>query len=119
MNTEVKLSKVKMAVNNGVPELSDGEFKDFISKGCVLIDFYAEWCMPCVMMAPIIEDLASRLKSKIKVGKVNVDDNTKIAQKFKVLSIPTYILFMNGEIVDQIIGGISEEALEKRIGKHC
>ena len=110
---------MKKINNDEVVELTKAKFDDFISEDLVLIDFYAEWCMPCVMMAPIIEELADKLKGKIKIGKVNVDDNTKIAQKFKVMSIPTYILFINGEIVDQITGGISEDALEKRIGKHC
>jgi thioredoxin 1 len=108
-------------VNNGVPEISEGEFNDFISGdgNCVLVDFYAEWCMPCVMMAPVIEELSEKMKGKIKFCKVNVDDNHKIAQKFKVASIPNFVLFKDGQVVDQIIGGVGVDVLEKKLGKWC
>ena len=106
-------------VKNGVPELSEGEFNKYISEGCVLIDFYADWCMPCVMMAPVIEELSEKLKGKIKFGKVNVEDNQKLAQKYKVMSIPNFVLFKGGQVADQIIGGVGADVLEQKLGKHC
>jgi len=101
-----------------VPELTNGEFDEFIKKGVVLIDFFAEWCMPCLMMSPIIEDIAEKMKSKIKVGKVNVDDGQDIARKFGVSSIPNLIIFKNGKVIENLVGGISSDDLEDKLKKH-
>jgi thioredoxin 1 len=100
-----------MTNNDMVPELTNGEFENFIKEGTVLIDFFAEWCMPCVMMGPIIEELAEEFNEKIKFGKVNVEDNHEIAQKFGVSSIPTFILFQGGQIKEQIMGAIDKDDL--------
>lgn len=70
----------------------------------VLIDFWAEWCMPCRMVSPIIDELAKEYEGKIKVGKINVDDENELAMKFRIMSIPTIGLFKNGKMVDKIIG---------------
>lgn len=101
-----------------IPELTNGEFKDFSKKGLVLIDFFSEWCMPCLMMAPIIDELSEKFKGKIKFGKVDVEENQELAQKFNVLSIPNLTLLKNGEIVTQFIGSMSSEELEERLKKH-
>lgn len=106
-----------MANNDRIPELSEREFDDFVKGGVVLIDFFAEWCMPCVMMSPIIEDLSEKMKGKIRFGKVNVEDSSAIAQKFNVNSIPNFVLFKNGKPEDQFIGAISEEDLERKLEK--
>ena len=74
--------------------------------------------MPCVMMSPVLEDLSNKFKGKIKFGKIDVDENTELAQKFKVFSIPNFILFHNGEIKERFVGAMSEEDFEERLRKH-
>lgn len=106
---------LEMVNNNEVPELSEKEFETFTKKGVVLIDFFAEWCMPCVMMAPVIDEISEEFNGKIKVGKVNIEDNSELAEKFGVSSIPNLILFKNGEIVEQIIGAMPQEEIENVI----
>ena len=96
-------------------ELSNGKFEEFVKEGVVLIDFYADWCMPCVMMGPIVDDVSEKFNGKIKVGKVNVEDNQEIAQKFNVSSIPNFLLFRDGKVVEQFVGGMSEEELENKL----
>jgi thioredoxin 1 len=83
--------------------------------GPVLVDFWAEWCGPCRMLAPIIEELAREFSGKAKVGKVNVDHNQTIAERYGIRSIPTLILFKNGSIVEQIVGVQSKEALKAKL----
>ena len=100
-----------------VSELTIGGFDEFIKKDLVLVDFFAEWCMPCMMMSPIIEELAEKFKGKIKFGKVDVGENSKTAQKFNVSSIPNFTLFKNGEVIEQFIGSMSEEDFETRLNK--
>src|SRR3989344_3116589 len=101
-----------------VNELTNGKFNEFVKKGIVLIDFYADWCMPCVMMGPIIEDISKRFKGKIKIGKVNIEDNPGLAQKHNILSIPNFLVFKDGKVIEQFIGTISEEELENKIKKY-
>ena len=98
-----------------VPELTNGEFENFIKEGTVLIDFFAEWCMPCLMMAPIIEELSEKFEGKIKFGKVNVDENQELAKKFEISSIPNFILFKDGKPAESIVGGMSSEELEGKL----
>ena len=100
-----------------VPELTSVEFNNFIKKGDVLIDFFAEWCMPCVMMGPVIDELNEKFKGKIKFGKVNIDENRELAQRFDISSIPNFVLFKNGTPVEQFVGGMSEEDFEERLKK--
>jgi thioredoxin 1 len=101
--------------NDKVPELTNGEFEDFIKEGVVLIDFFAEWCMPCLMMAPVIEDLSERFEGKIKFGKVNVGDNEEIGRKFNVSSIPNFTLLKDGKVIKQFIGSMSGEEFEEKL----
>ena len=103
--------------NEKVPELTNHEFEDFIKGGLVLIDFFAEWCMPCLMMAPVIDELSEKFKGKIKFGKINVGDNQEIAQRFNISSIPNLTLLKNGEVIEQFIGSISGEELEGKLKK--
>lgn len=100
-----------------VPELTDKEFEDFTKKGTVLIDFFADWCMPCIMMAPIMEDLSEKFRGKIKFGKINVDDNTKLAQKFNVMSIPNFILFKDGKASERFIGSMDFDDFTQKLKK--
>lgn len=83
----------------------------------VLVDFWAEWCGPCRMVGPIVDELAEAYDGKVKVGKLNVDEEPEIAQQFGVMSIPTLILFKNGEVVDQMVGAQPKEALEEFLTK--
>lgn len=100
-----------------VEELTNGAFDDFIKNGVVLIDFFAEWCMPCVMMAPVIDELSEKFSGKIKFGKVNVSDNPEIASKFNVSSIPNFTVFKKGKVIGQFIGATSEEEFEEKLKK--
>jgi len=84
----------------------------------VLVDFGAEWCGPCKMMGPIVDELADELAGKAKVGKVNVDEAQGLAVKYEVMSIPTLILFKNGEAVDQSVGAMAKDQLLERINKN-
>lgn len=81
----------------------------------VLIDFWAPWCVPCKIIAPMVEELSSELSSSVKVGKANVDDNPELATALSVLNIPTLVLFKNGEEASRIVGVNSKEAITSRI----
>lgn len=85
----------------------------------VLVDFWAPWCGPCQMMGPIVEELAGEYEEgKLKVGKLNVDENQVTAGKYQVLSIPTFIIFQNGEVKDKMSGGVSKEKMKEFIDKN-
>lgn len=83
----------------------------------VLVDFWAVWCGPCRMQDPILEDVAKELTGKVKIGKLNVDENPTTAQKFSIMSIPTLMIFKNGTIVKQFIGVQSKETLLSELNK--
>ncbi len=100
-----------------ITELTNGMFNEFIKKGFVLIDFYADWCMPCLMMAPIVEEMSKKFGKKVRFGKVDIEEGHEIAQKFNVSSIPNFILFRNGEIINRFVGSMSAEELEEKIKK--
>ncbi len=85
------------------------------SKIPVLVDFYADWCGPCKMMAPIVESIAESFEGKAKVGKLNIDDEMDIAQKYRVMSIPTFIIFKDGQVVETSVGAMSKDELEKKL----
>ncbi len=106
-----------MTSQDMVPELSPKEFDIFIKQGYALIDFAAEWCMPCIMMAPIIDELSEKFKGKIKFAKVDIDENPELADKYNVASIPNFVLFKDGQKVDQFIGSSSKEDFEKKLKK--
>lgn len=85
----------------------------------VFIDFYADWCGPCKMMGPAVEELASRYEGKVKFGKINVDLDGMLSQQFKVVSIPTFLILKNGQIEDKLIGAMDLEELTLHIDKVC
>ena len=81
----------------------------------VLVDFYADWCGPCKMMMPVVEKMAETYDGKIKVGKLNVDENNAIAGKYGVMSIPTFLVFKNGELISSNTGAMSQTALAQML----
>jgi len=96
---------------------SDKNFQDEVLKwkGLVMVDFFATWCGPCKMMAPAVERLAKAYEGTVKIGKLDVDENPDVSQKYEIQSIPTTIFFKDGEMVDKLVGFQSEEALKKRL----
>jgi thioredoxin 1 len=97
--------------------LTDGNFKKEVleSNVAVLVDFWATWCGPCKMIAPIVEELAAEYKGRVKIGKLDVDSNPKSAASYGIMSIPTLIFFKGGKVLDQITGALNKAELKKRI----
>ena len=81
----------------------------------VLVDFYADWCGPCKMMMPIVEKMAGKYDVRIKVGKVNSDENDQLAARFNIMSIPSFLIFKGGELVDSATGAMSADALSQKL----
>jgi thioredoxin 1 len=88
------------------------------SSGTVLVDFWAPWCGPCKMIAPVLEELDKELGDNLKIAKLNVDDNPESASRFGVMSIPTLIVFKDGQPVDKVVGFQSKDALKSVVSKH-
>ena len=99
-----------------VLKITNQNFEDEIinAKTTAIVDFYADWCMPCKMMSPIIDEIAEE-NENIKVGKINVDENQELAMKYNVMSIPTIIIFKDGKIHKQFVGVTSKQDLLKNI----
>jgi thioredoxin 1 len=95
--------------------LDDDNFDEAMAKGIVLVDFYADWCGPCRMMTPVIEEFAQEMKGKIAVGKLDIDASQKVTQSFQVTSIPTLILFQGGQEVKRIVGLKDLDSLKKLV----
>ena len=94
-------------------KLSTENFEEEVKKvrGKVLVDFYADWCGPCKMMGPVIEEIAKEVEGKSKVGKLNIDDNSDIAVEYNVMSIPTLIIFKDGKEIKRFVGVTDKEEL--------
>ena len=101
-------------------EVTDSNFQQEVlsSDRPVLVDFWAEWCGPCKMIAPIVEELAKEYDGKLKVGKVDVDVNQQVSMQFGVRSIPTLLIFKSGRVVEQVIGAVPKRLLAEKIAKH-
>lgn len=84
----------------------------------VIIDFWAPWCAPCSMIAPLIEQLAEEYAGKVKVCKLNVDDSPEVASKYRVMSIPTLLIIKSGEVADQIVGAVSKNVIKEKIEQY-
>jgi thioredoxin 1 len=99
--------------------VSDQSFKNEVEgTGTVLVDFWAPWCGPCKMIAPVLEDLDKEIGTQLKIAKVNVDDNPQSAARFGVMSIPTLIVFKDGQPVDKIVGFQPKAALKNVVSRH-
>ncbi len=100
-------------------ELNEKNFQSEIIDSPIpaLVDFWASWCMPCRMVAPIIDEISQEYQGKLKVGKVNVDNEPKLAEKYSIMSIPSLLLFKDGEVVDTIIGAVPKSYLIEHIQK--
>jgi len=109
-----------MSTHEDITQLSDDSFAGEVEQGSglVVVDFWAEWCGPCRAIAPILEQLATSYKGKMRVAKLDVDAHPKTPMKFNVRSIPTMLFFKDGKHVDTVVGAVPKPALEARIQKH-
>ena len=100
--------------------LNEGDFKQFIgeSKIPVMVDYWADWCGPCKMIAPVVEEVAKEFEGKVQFAKLNVDENQNVAASLKVISIPTLILFKDGNELERSIGYKTKDELRRIINKH-
>ncbi|AVQ99562.1 thioredoxin [Oceanobacillus picturae] len=104
-----------MAITN----VTDQNFAKETAEGLVLADFWAPWCGPCKMIAPVLEEIDGEMEDKVQIVKLDVDENQETAGKYGVMSIPTLLLFKDGNVVDQVIGFQPKEALVDLINKHA
>ncbi|PAV27640.1 thioredoxin [Virgibacillus profundi] len=102
-----------------IVNVTDQNFTEETGKGLVLADFWAPWCGPCKMIAPVLEEIDGEMEEKVQIVKLDVDENQETAGKFGVMSIPTLLLFKDGNVVDQVIGFQPKEALVDLINKHA
>lgn len=106
---------VKMADN--VREFTDSNFDEEVinSDVPVLVDFWAVWCMPCKMVAPVVAEIANDYSGKLKVGKLDVDNNPAVAQKYGIRSIPSLLIFQNGEVAQMLVGAVPKPQITAKI----
>lgn len=101
-----------------VLHVTDKNFKEETGSGVVLVDFYATWCGPCKMIAPVLVELDSEIGDKVKIVKVDVDESITTTSEFGVMSVPTLLMFKNGEVVDKVVGFQPKAALYELLSKH-
>jgi thioredoxin 1 len=107
---------------NNIQAVSDATFQseviDASKNEPVIVDFWAEWCRPCLMLAPTVEEIAREHSGKLKVVKMNVDENINTPGKFNIRGIPTLLVFRGGQVADQIVGAVPKEQIEKVLQRH-
>ncbi len=114
-----KMKEIMSQQNPGVVKLNTSAFDDFIKTDLpVVVDFWADWCMPCRIMAPVMEELSKEYAGKALFGKVNVDENAQIAGRYGIMSIPHFLIFKNGTVVEKIVGAVGRGPLENALKKH-
>lgn len=96
-------------------ELNSGNFDETVKEGVTLVDFWAPWCGPCRMIAPVIEELAAEYEGKATIAKVNTDEEQDLAVKFGIRSIPSILFFKDGQVVDQMVGAASKQAFAEKL----
>ena len=101
--------------------VTDADFESVVEQnaGLTVVDFWATWCAPCRMIAPVLEQLAEEYAGKAKVAKLDVDTNVRTASRFQVRSIPTLLFFKDGKVVDQVIGAVPKQQLEVKFKEHA
>ena len=101
--------------------VTDGDFEQQVEKhdGLAVVDFWATWCGPCRMIAPVLDQLADEYEGKVKVTKLDVDSNIRTATRFNVRSIPTILFFKGGKLVDQVVGAVPKAALDAKFKQHA
>jgi len=114
-----KMKKKGVSAGNSPITLDDAHFDETVKQyPTMLVDCWAEWCGPCRMIAPVIDELARDYGDRLVVGKLNVDENSEIAMRFGIVSIPTLLIIKNGEEVDRIIGAVPKHFIEEKLKKH-
>jgi thioredoxin 1 len=106
--------------NQHIVTLSTGNFEQEVGKSTtpVLVDFWAEWCGPCKMLGPVLDELAEEKVGQVKIGKVNVDDNQELATRFGIRAIPTLLLFKGGQVKETIVGMTGKKDLERKLASY-
>ena len=119
---KIKGAKIKKMLDQtkaGVVKLTSSTFDNFLNTDLpVLVDFWADWCMPCRMMSPVMEELANAYAGKALFGKVNVDEDSQIAGRYGIMSIPHFLIFKNGKIAQKIVGAVGRDPLENSLKKY-
>ncbi|MDD4316471.1 MAG: thioredoxin [Clostridia bacterium] len=105
-------------MSENVMKITAENFDETISKGVTLVDFWAEWCGPCKMLAPVLDSAANELKGKAQIGKVNVDEQGSLAMKFSIMSIPTLIIFKDGQLKERVSGFRQQNAIVAMVKKY-
>lgn len=108
---------------NSMPDstfkITDADFDDFVKKyNTIVIDCWAPWCGPCRIVGPVIDELAKEMQGKIVFGKLNVDENQKTSIKYQIMSIPTMLIFKNGNLIDKLIGAMPKEKLKQKLDSY-
>lgn len=115
----MRLKEKKQEMSAKPVPVTDSNFSEIVDKhSLALIDCWAPWCGPCVAIAPIVEELAKEYAGKILFGKLNIDENPKTAERFRIFSIPTLLITKNGKEVDRIVGLVPKDQIEARLKKH-